>query len=370
MANWTFVLASHTGAALTELTNVGELGNAAARRVTFARNRPAELSCSLSHHDPEAQLLLDAVANGIPQVIAYRHDAATNHGGKTKRFHGIWAPTEEELADATSLTLNARDPLGLLEGRVTAEVFDPPGEGITDAGEIMWALIDRANQERDTGITRGTIEPSVDTDVTYERKNVAEAIQELSEIDQGPDFEITPDWVFNVYREQGQVREEARFEHGSGTLDNCTSVRRTTRYPRNRVIVIGDEGVAAQADDLTSQDRYGIWTHVETMSDQIDADVLYKRAQALIRPRPIEVITFTPDLGLESCPRPFEHFGVGDTVFFHGRRGAFRRSATVRINKIDLLIDDDGNESFELEQPDDETGEARIRGGVSVEVIG
>lgn len=366
MAVWTFVLQSHTGAQLIELSNVGELSAAGSRRLAFKRNTAAELQFALSHDDTEAQLLLDALANGIPQVVGWRKGGSDP---KVKRFGGVWAPMEEELAEATAVTVNARDRFGVLEGRVTAELDDHPGE---DAGEVMRQLVVDQNAVKDTGITIGSIQSSTAVDVTYEYKNVAEAFGELAGIDLGPDFEVTPDGVLNVYAEQGSVKDAAKFEHGPGTLDNCQSVRRTTRYPRNRVIVVGDEGVVAQVDDATSQDRYGIWAHVESLSDQIDATILRARAQSLIKPSPVEVITFTPELAADSCPVPWDDFWLGDTVGFYARRGAFERAAQVRVNQIELLVDDEGNESFAVEPPDDETGEAqRVRpGGLTVEVVG
>jgi hypothetical protein len=66
---------------------------------------------------------------------------------------------------------------------------------------------------------------------------------------------------------------------------------------------------------------------------------------------------------------PWDDFWLGDTVSFFGLRGAFSEDVTARINKITVVVDDEGNEAAEVEQPsaDGETVSETITSGVEVE---
>ena len=77
----------------------------------------------------------------------------------------------------------------------------------TDSGQIAWTLINETQTlaNGNFGITLGTIEVSQTRSPSYDKKNVLEAIKELSnlgkdtESNYGIDFEVTPLKVFNVY---------------------------------------------------------------------------------------------------------------------------------------------------------------------------
>jgi hypothetical protein len=60
-------------------------------------------------------------------------------------------------------------------------------------------------------------------------------------------------------------------------------------------------------------------------------------------------VSFTPEPDL--APSPWDDYWLGDTVSFFGRRGAFYEDATMRVDKITVVIDDDGNEAVEVERP-------------------
>jgi hypothetical protein len=101
----------------------------------------------------------------------------------------------------------------------------------------------------------------------------------------------------------------------------------------------------------------------EIASDVSEQATLDDKAQALLRPDPIKVVAFTPDPTL--APLPWDDYWLGDTVSFFGRRGAFVEDVTARINKITVVIDDEGNEAAAVEQPG--TDGDTITSGVEVE---
>ena len=98
----------------------------------------------------------------------------------------------------------------------------------TDAGMIAWTLIDEAQSlaNGDFGITEGTIQASITRSPVYDKKNILEAIRELSnmgkdgEANYGFDFEITPLKVFNVYYPyKGTIHNDIVFRY-PGNCEN------------------------------------------------------------------------------------------------------------------------------------------------------
>src|SRR5690348_953846 len=62
-----------------------------------------------------------------------------------------------------------------------------------DGGDIVWDLIDTTQSATNgfLGITQGTIDTTYDHDRSYENKEVAEAIMQLSEVENGLAFRLT-----------------------------------------------------------------------------------------------------------------------------------------------------------------------------------
>ena len=345
VAQWTLILRSHTGSVLTELIDSRDIG------ISRELNRPMDIGGTLDQSSPQAVKYQDALGNGIPQLLGYREESGT----KTLRFAGLWTPdTEDADPNGAAINWTFRDPLATLDQRVTAELYDPVGLGFTDAGEILEALIDNANTDSNTFLATGDIEATVDRDVTYEWKSIGEAGRELQELDLGFDVTVTPSTsastlgTLAVVADAGGFVEAARFAHGGGTQDNCQQVSRERRAPRNHVIVIGDQGVSVEVSDTASIAVYGKWTHVENLTDQVDADVLLGRGQSLLRPNPIEIVTFTAEPAL--APQPWEDYDIGDTVPIYVNRDAFQADTTARVIGISIDLDDDLRETSHVIQ--------------------
>lgn len=109
-----------------------------------------------------------------------------------------------------------------------------------DAGEIAWTTIDESQQkpDGDFGITLGNIQTSIPHDITYEFKNIKELITQLSEVENGFDFEITWDKVFNVYYPAiGQLRDDIILSY-PGNISSLSFNRRGLETA-NQVIARG-----------------------------------------------------------------------------------------------------------------------------------
>jgi hypothetical protein len=356
MAAWSFLLADQFG------HGVAELSTGAGRTLTFSRNAYPEATVTISHDDDVATVFFNALRNGTPTLRAYRDGVL--------RFHGELAPFSETLEDAAQLSLLFRGPFARVIGYGQSRgLFINRSFTATDAGQIAKGLID--NTFASGVATTGTIEATKVRDRTYQFANVGEAVTNLTRVLDGFDFEVTPiEYAsgkigqFNVYASQGaDLSGTVRFQYGPGTLANVRSVSRQIEPPINYARVLGTNGRLGIKNDAVSIAKYGYWTVQESMSDVAEQTTLDDKAQALLRPDPIKIVAFSPDPTL--APLPWDDYWLGDTVSFFGRRGAFVEDVTARINKITVVIDDEGNEAAQVEQPgtDGET----ITSGVEVE---
>jgi hypothetical protein len=99
-----------------------------------------------------------------------------------------------------------------------------------------------------------------------------------------------------VYAAQGSDRTSTvQFQYGPGTLANCRSVNRQTEPPINTARVIGANGLVGLKTDAGSIATYGEMWVQESASDVSEQTTLDDKAQALLRPDPIKVVSFTPD---------------------------------------------------------------------------
>jgi len=158
----------------------------------------------------------------------------------------------------------------------------------TDAGQIAWTLVSetQALANGSFGITKGTIQASMNRTATYDKKNVLSAITELSnmgkdgEANYGFDFEITPAKVFNVYYPyKGTIRNDVVF-----------------RYPGN----CEDFEAFVNSWDIVNQE-WGLgthWTGASSIVSRADAtsQTTYKRREAIKTYGDMSVLAFLQDM--------------------------------------------------------------------------
>lgn len=355
-ARWTWYLDDAQGNALCELTS------ASARLLAFKRNTAAVASFTLSHRDVAAQLLLDALqTTGIPTLRCYRRQLADPAG--VLRFRGHLAPFQEHAEEASTLQLTFASPLARVLGDGSGRGrFTGPAVTFTqtDAGQIAKQLVDTTNAEGATGLaTTGTIAATKLRDRAYAYANVGEAITNLTNVLDGFDmYETFLDnasptlAALNIVAAQGEDQPDVRFEYGPGTLNNARAFSRTTQPPINVARVLGANGLYAEKSDAASIATYGRWMVQQSATDVTEQATLDDKAQALLRPRPVKTVQFVPELGLDSCPRPWDDFWLGDTCRVVAARDAFTEDASVRLNAITVAINDDGYEVATVERED------------------
>jgi hypothetical protein len=210
-AVWTFLLCDQSG------NSLGELTTASGKQLVFTRNAAAEVTFSISYEDDAAFALMDCIKNsGWPRLKCYRR--GPNDTSAVLRFYGQMAPLQGELEETALMNLTFRGPFAQLvgdgenRGRFTDDVI-----GVTSAniGLIAQSLVETYAGNRDTGtIIPASAFPTIPTkgepvgilnalavalpaglpsqQITYKYHNIGEAIQDLSALLDGFDFELVP----------------------------------------------------------------------------------------------------------------------------------------------------------------------------------
>lgn len=354
MPEWTLVLASRTGVALADLSVTPVM--------RWEENRPMTVRFPMPHDMRNAERIYEILDGGLPQLRAYLD-------GDLK-FSGRWAPMDEASDEQTSqATVTFRSPLAMLEQRFRNTEITYTG---IDQALIAGGLVSDENVKGATGLTIGSLELTVTRDRTYEiRKQILEALVQLSEVDNGVAFWETPLnpvdnagalAAFNAGPRPGVDRSASvKFEMGEGTLDNCISVQRQIGYPVNRVTTVGDgtPPLTSVRQDTASQARYGIWERVEAMSGVTVQATLDARAQALLVADPVQIVTFEPDPA--EALRPWDDWWLGDTVSFKADVDAMQIATTARPRALEIELDDQGNEiAWRVEWGDERPLERRF----------
>jgi len=266
-SNWKFIIKDGSG------NNVASLVNARKRWFIQRLNDESEAGFILDADDDNCN---STILNlGINELYIYYKEIL------------IWSGqlvSAKKIASGDDIywEVFAKDWVSLLGKRFVG--IDKPLEYITtDAGEIAWNLIDTTQNEvyGDFGITKGTIQPSITRSPVYDRKNILEAIKELSNQGDessadtwGFDFEITPEKVFNVYYPyMGTVRQGVVFrypgncENFEALVDSWTIVNHEWGFGKHWT---GNDAVVERSD-VTSQ---AIYKRREKLKSYSDVSVL------------------------------------------------------------------------------------------------
>lgn len=359
MADTTWVLADHTGKAQTPIENASE------RRFTAHRNAGKQGRITLGHDDREARKLFELLRNGVPQLRYYR---GMRDGSKPLRLSAYLTSIREELDEdgESKLVATFKDPFARIygdgSGQEPGRILLAPADFVgVDQGTIAWSLIDLLNQvgtAGDTGLRQGTIEATTARDRSYVTgKNVGEAIEQLTQVVGGFDFEVLPLdpttadgklGEFAVYASQGSDRADLIWGYGKGTFANVRKAERNITPPINRVHMVTSDGLESIQDDGLSRGRQGEWAvSLSAPNDVVQQATLDGQAEDALRPDWVRVTTFRPDPNIG--PQPFDDFWLGDTGRFKAREGAFEESFVPRVNGIVITENEGGDEDYELE---------------------
>ena len=176
-------------------------------------------------------------------------------------------PEGDSTAEGEQLMLNAVDQLFQLERRLIRKVTGSVWEAVTytgtDQAQIMWNLI---NLFSGHGVVKGTLQGGgINRDRTYPPgKELGLALVQMSEVINGPDFELTPTIAtdgtlatFNTYYPRlGSDKSAAiRFVHAGKKEDTAVGFNYSLDGAiANRVIAIG-----APKEEPSEASPYGIY---------------------------------------------------------------------------------------------------------------
>lgn len=231
---------------------------------------------------------------------------------------------------------------------ITADYTDTPQQ------DIMWDAIERCNEKTggDYGVRRGIHSgDTVNRDRSYERKEVASLIQQMSNVIDGCDFEFTPDKLFNTYQTKGTYRPSVRLVY-PGNIQSFNFTR-TLDKVANYIYGIGsgsgEEAIQSQAEDPNSEEymyrreKISIWNSVtdqDTLNEHTDS-VLHAAAN----------IIELPNITLRDNTLDLNEVTTGDTVrvFLGGFTSVSHVSGDYRITSIQCEVDDNDSETVTLD---------------------
>lgn len=324
-------------------------GRAKKRKIDLVRNGVYEASWELDLDNLETlaqQLGINTkslLTIGKNEVIIKRLGVPF-FGGKISYY-------ETKLEDAKTVTLKAQGWLELFKDR-----FSGPEDVYTDVdqGAIAWDQIDDSQQAAngDFGITQGTIQTSRNRNRTYEYKSVKDILIKLSEVDEGFDFEFTPDKRFNIYYpEMGVTRSEFQFTYPGNikSIKITTNAAELVNYAIARGQGFGEGQIIDIRQDTLSQAQYKRREQILDFSDVPDIETLQELADEEIRIKkdPLEILEIQLDGGLSPI---IGSYWLGDRVkvivenlLLYSHINAF-----YRIDKIVIEIDDNDVETVTL----------------------
>ncbi len=269
---------------------------------------------------------------GKREVYVYREGTRV-WGGIMTMVDGSLTPNQDNM------TVYAKGFMEYFKARYTddSRIFSA-----TDAGAIAWTLIDESQTltNGDFGITEGTIETSVNRDRTYEYKNIYDAIVQLSEVQNGFDFEITAAKEFNVYYPQrgDDLSDSQIFKWGK----NIKEVKRFLHdfsEPVNEVTVLGTGLATATRTASQSKTDYNLRQLIYPYKDVEGVSFLEAKGDEILnrfaRPnREYEIV---------QIPESYPTYGVvqmGDWVRIEVAYGNYLEIAdVVRINQMIINVD-------------------------------
>lgn len=259
----------------------------------------------------------------------------------------VLTPEETSVAEKPALNLVAIDPYLQLERTLirlqVGTEWDPATFTAIDQAQIMWALIAMGSGH---GIVAGDLPASVSRTRTYPPgKEVGAALIEMSEVIDGPDFELEPVIAtdgticrFNTfYPQQGSdLSDTIRFQHG-GEAEDAPGFTFSPSGEAlcNRAIVIGapinsDEGEAPfvfhrafVAKHEGSIAKYGWFEKREQVEDISETATLQAHAESMVAASafPVPYFDFTAapekvdgETGLGIPPVFGKDYWLGDTV--------------------------------------------------------
>ena len=347
---WSFLIGAATGGMTHELTR------ARSRKCSFKLTEPSEVSCEVDGRHPEAAHLIE-LATDLHVLRAPQQGAR-----KERLYRGRIGKSGDTFdTDTHSVTVPSLDYRAVLQRRHllhgSQQVWTQQ-----DQAAIAFGLIQQAQRlpGGDYGIVMGSSPTGVLRDRSYDLgDNIGERIQELSEVIDGFDWDVTSTsdtgLQLDIWHPQrgvtlpGIVLEfGGAVASGSRTVDSgdyANHIRVTGSQPEG-----GGDGPQPEERPFPGTPweprPEGRWdkTYGEPITTQ---PALAERADWLLDQA--QVVTPTYSLKLRrGWWRGPGHLWLGDAVTVRIRSGRLRVNTQLRVHQVDVDISDDGTEDVTL----------------------
>ena len=310
---------------------------------------------------------------GLANVQSWRIQSSGWAGLDMRYPTHITAGTyDSTVVNMTGNTVSASDTLTIPGGTASLAIGMP----VTGAGIPAGTTIDAILSSTTVSLTANATATATGVTLTitlvprtrsYARwSNIGQAIQELSDVENGFDFEVDPlTRKLNLYfssikagstlKGKGTDRPNALFMMGWGASNlSSLSVNSDMASVANRVTVSGANALATVQDDA-SYAKYGFFEEQVSLSDANATGLIlqaYGMAELAVRsnPRPMYSLApfpWTPD---GNVPRLFDDYNLGDIVYLRAKGGRKNigdpNPQAVRIFGVSLGIDAEGNETI------------------------
>lgn len=367
---WTHVLTDRAGVVQ------GELTNADGRSLALQLNRIPTASFTIPVWHP----LCNTILTTETILKVYRRDPVSPFTNRLV-FHGPVMSVEESGAElGQTLAVNAVGPFWRLTKRFIGTQKGGYADGLTSnisLTDIARNIITTVNAAEFTGIT---LPGSYQATTQFGKygpvhvKMVAESIAEVSSPLNGFDFEVTPTeptdvgrganfpqiGVFNTYFPTlGTQKVDAIFEYGTqraNVVSYTRSLSRENIMTKGWIALPGwPDGVTDAQDILSAEDASartarGLFEDVVSDAGVTDDNLRVSIVNEHLKYRstPRHIATFT--VAVNARPTPFLDYVVGDWVRCRVVvRGTVRLDAMFRIWGAQFALDQNGNESLDLQ---------------------
>lgn len=348
-SKWTFRLKNEDGSIIANLLEASK------RRVRLGLNKAGE--ASFTYDLEELHDLAETLGySGVDSLVGLGRHTLECLRNDEVFFAGQMIDMKKELnSDSATVDLKALGFFWLLGKRFVGIDSDLEYTN-TDAGSIAWDLIDTVQTDTngDFGITQGSISTSVNRTIAYTRKSVKDAIEDLAIADNGFDFEVDVNKIFNVYYPERGVDLSANtiFRYPSSHVIDIHEFRDASRLA-NKIHAIGSgfglEEVYVERDNTQSQSTFSVRERIIPIKDMPNATVLGDIADEAVnvlgnvipsyRVRFINSDDFSPNLS---------SFGIGDTIGLLISKNYFNIDQSFRVFEIDVRVAENDLETVDL----------------------
>lgn len=317
----------------TTPSSLRALRAARGRKLTVRLRAPSSLEFTIPGDDPEASVVEDQVTDAI---VRYKG---------TDLFWGRCGFSQDSLGP-TGYTVQYPfiDYRGVLQSRFMTQ-SNIEFYTQRDQGDIAWSMIQKA-QARTNGNYGITLYTGSDaTGIKRDRaivggEYVGKEIQSIADLNNGFDWDITPDKKFRVWYPKRGTTTTVFAEYGK-TITEVTRTSRGGPYA-NSVRATGSQELTPVERTHTNilTDPRGIWDYGQGFPDIKVPDTLTARAEWMRDFYGDTSKGYAVKFAQGFWTGP-SHFWVGDTISIRIKRGRINEAVAVRIYEMGL--EDTGN---------------------------